>query len=139
VSSALGRHPAPGTGIYGATKAALNHLVPTWAAELAPLGVRVNGVSAGPTDTPGFRAGGRKVPRLAEIMLETSLIKRLGQPEEVARPVITLLDNEVSGYVTGAIWDIDGGAHRDGAAPGSRLGSSQVPVTAGVNDPDRMP
>jgi NAD(P)-dependent dehydrogenase (short-subunit alcohol dehydrogenase family) len=121
VSSALGRHPTPGTGIYGATKAALNHLVATWAAELAPQGVRVNAVSAGPTDTPGFRAGTRKVPRLEETMVGSSLVKRLGQPDEVARPVVTLLDNEMSGYVTGAVWDIDGGAHRDHTAPATMI------------------
>ena len=136
VSSALGRHPTPGTGIYGATKAALNHLVATWAAELAPHGVRVNAVSAGPTDTPGFRAGTRKVPRLEDIMVGSSLIKRLAQPEEVARPVVTLLDSELSGFVTGAIWEVDGGAHRDhGAGPGPRPGSASGPAPSAVPAP----
>src|SRR5262249_36110087 len=109
ISSSIGRRPAPGLGVYGATKAALNYLVPTWAAELGPAGIRVNGVCAGITTTPGVRAAAEHVPGLPDMAVAMNLIKRMATPEEIARPVLTLLDGSSSGYVTGSVWDIDGG------------------------------
>jgi NAD(P)-dependent dehydrogenase (short-subunit alcohol dehydrogenase family) len=109
ISSSIGRRPAPGLGAYGATKAALNYLIPTWAGELAHLGIRVNGVCAGITMTPGVRAAAEHVAGLADMAIGTNLIKRMATPEEIARPVLTLLDSSMSGFVTGSIWDIDGG------------------------------
>lgn len=113
ISSSIGRQAAAGMGIYGATKAALHYLVPTWAIELAPHGIRVNAVCAGITDTPGLRSGAEAIPGLCEAMIGTNLIKRIATAEEIARPVRTLLDSAVSGFVTGSIWDVDGGYQRD--------------------------
>jgi NAD(P)-dependent dehydrogenase (short-subunit alcohol dehydrogenase family) len=113
ISSSIGRSALAGMGAYGATKAALHYLVPTWAIELAPLGTRVNAVCAGMTDTPGLRAGADAIPGLREAMIGTNLIKRIASAQEVAATVLTLLDSSVSGYVTGSIWDIDGGYMRD--------------------------
>lgn len=118
ISSSIGRLAAAGMGVYGATKAALHYLVPTWAIELAPQGTRVNAVCAGITDTPGLRAGAEALPGLRAAMIGTNLVKRIATADEVARPVLTLLDSTVSGYVTGSIWDVDGGYQRDrGSAP----------------------
>ncbi|WP_046471333.1 SDR family NAD(P)-dependent oxidoreductase [Allosalinactinospora lopnorensis] len=113
VSSATGRQPMAGMGAYGATKAALNYLVPTWAIELAPMRIRVNAVCPGGTYTPALRAATAAVPELEEATIATNLVKRIAAPEEIAGPVLTLLDDTVSGYVTGAIWDVDGGYQRD--------------------------
>ncbi|WP_369250099.1 SDR family NAD(P)-dependent oxidoreductase [Streptomyces sp. R41] len=113
VSSSIGRLPTPGMGIYGATKAALHYLVPTWSIELAPLGIRVNAVCAGITDTPGLRLGAQHIPGLEDSVIATNLIKRIATADEIARPAVTLLDSDVSGYVTGSVWDIDGGFQRD--------------------------
>jgi NAD(P)-dependent dehydrogenase (short-subunit alcohol dehydrogenase family) len=123
ITSAIGRKPAPGLGIYGATKAALHYLVPTWATELAYLGIRVNAVCAGITMTPGVRMAAERIVGLEDLAISTSLIKRVATAEEVARPVLTLLDGSLSGFVTGSVWDIDGGhlldlrgrRHSDGA------------------------
>lgn len=112
MSSAIGRTPAAGMGVYGATKAALHYLVPTWATELAPLGIRVNALCVGITDTPGLRAGAAAVPGMTEMVLATSLIKRVATADEVARPVLTLLDERDTGFVTGSVWDFDGGHGR---------------------------
>jgi NAD(P)-dependent dehydrogenase (short-subunit alcohol dehydrogenase family) len=109
VSSATGRQPVPGAAIYGATKAALNYLVATWARELAPMGIRVNGVCPGAVDTPQLYAVAKVIPGLKERNIATNLIKRIAAPEEIARPVLRLLDSAESGYVTGSIWDVDGG------------------------------
>jgi NAD(P)-dependent dehydrogenase (short-subunit alcohol dehydrogenase family) len=113
VSSATGRGPVPGKGVYGATKAALHYLVPTWATELAPMGIRVNAICPGGTVTPAFHAAVEAIPGLEEMTVATNLIKRIATAEEIARPALTLLDEAVSGYVTGSIWDIDGGYRRD--------------------------
>ncbi|MFF3765529.1 SDR family NAD(P)-dependent oxidoreductase [Streptomyces sp. NPDC001922] len=113
ISSSIGRRPAAGMGIYGATKATLHYLVPTWAIELAPQGIRVNAVCAGITDTPGLRAGAAAVPGLEKAVIGTNLIKRIASADEIAGPALTLLDSSVSGYVTGSVWDIDGGFQRD--------------------------
>lgn len=119
ISSSVARTATAGMGAYGATKAALHYLVPTWAIELAPLGIRVNGVCAGITDTPGLRAGAEAIPGLREAMVGANLIKRIATAGEVAGPVLTLLDGAVSGFVTGSIWDIDGGSMRDRGRPGA--------------------
>src|SRR5437762_3679699 len=51
VSSTFGHKPAAGLSHYAASKAALEHLTRCWALELAPLGIRVNAVAAGPTES----------------------------------------------------------------------------------------
>lgn len=112
MSSSVGRLPTAGMGVYGATKAALHYLVPTWASELAPLGIRVNALCVGITDTPGLRAGAEAVPGLTEMVIATSLVKRTATADEVARPVLNLLDEHDSGFVTGSVWDFDGGHGR---------------------------
>jgi NAD(P)-dependent dehydrogenase (short-subunit alcohol dehydrogenase family) len=113
VSSASGRAPDPGKGVYGATKAALNYLVSIWAIELAPSGIRVNAICPGGTVTPAFHAAAEAIPGLEEMTVTTNLIKRIAPAEEIARPALTLLDEAASGYVTGSIWDIDGGYRLD--------------------------
>ena len=50
VSSTYGHKPIAGLSHYAASKAALEHLTRCWALELAPYGIRVNAVAAGPTN-----------------------------------------------------------------------------------------
>lgn len=113
ISSSIGRQPAAGMGVYGATKAALHYLVPI---ELAPLGIRVNALCVGITDTPGLRAGAEAMPGMTEMVIATNLIKRIATTDEVAQPVLTPLDERGSGYVPGSVWDFDGGYRRDSHA-----------------------
>jgi NAD(P)-dependent dehydrogenase (short-subunit alcohol dehydrogenase family) len=51
VSSTFGHKPGAGLSHYAASKAALEHLTRCWALELAPRGIRVNAVAAGPTES----------------------------------------------------------------------------------------
>ncbi|TVR23556.1 MAG: SDR family oxidoreductase [Anaerolineaceae bacterium] len=112
VSSASGRSPALGTGVYGATKSALIHLTRVWAAELAPQGIRVNCISPGPTLTPAFKfIQDNFVPNLDDIAAAETVIGRVADSREMMPPALMLLDDEQSSYVTGAVLDIDGGYH----------------------------
>ena len=58
LSTMVADYGAPGMSLYGASKAAINLLTKTWAAEYGPKGVRVNAVSPGPTRTEGPRVAG---------------------------------------------------------------------------------
>lgn len=109
ISSSAGRRPLPMISIYGATKAAVQHLTQTWAIELAARGIRVNCLCPGAIETPAFRSVADRVPGFEQAALDKSLIKRILPAEELARHALTLLDERDGGFVTGSIWDVDGG------------------------------
>jgi NAD(P)-dependent dehydrogenase (short-subunit alcohol dehydrogenase family) len=111
ISSAAGHKPAPGGSHYAASKAAVESLTRSWALELAPHGVRVNAVAAGPTDTPGFDKMGLpadKVPAAKAAFLSEVPLGRLASADEISRWIVALADPRVT-WVTGAIFAIDGG------------------------------
>lgn len=99
------------TSTYSATKAAVRSLVRTFAAELAPKGIRVNAVSPGPIETPIFDKLGMPQAELDAFtagMKETNPMKRFGQPDEVANAVV-FLASAGSTYITGGEIFVDGG------------------------------
>lgn len=111
VSSTLGRVPAPDTSHYGASKAALEHLTRSWAVELAPRGIRVNGVAPGPTESGALAAAGLTEQAIDAVKAdETAAIPlgRRGTPEEVARWIVRFAGAR-GDWVTGQIVGIDGG------------------------------
>ncbi len=101
----------PGQLVYSATKAALRSVVRTLAAELAPRGIRVNGVAPGPIDTPIFDKA-LPDPKAAQAMREFEAglpaLKRLGRPSEVADAFVYLAGRKAS-FITGANLRVDGG------------------------------
>jgi NAD(P)-dependent dehydrogenase (short-subunit alcohol dehydrogenase family) len=86
---------------YSASKAAIAMLVKELGWSLAPHGIRVNAVAPGGIFTNNDLTPDREYPRIA--------MGRIGLPDDVARIAIALLDDEVSGYVTGARVPVDGG------------------------------
>lgn len=102
---------------YASTKGGLLALTRAMAIEFAKDGVRANVVLPGATDTPMLQAGlnrehakggtpaGRKADLASKILL-----KRLAAPEEIARVIYFLADNEQSSYITGQSLVADGGA-----------------------------
>ena len=102
VDSMAGRVGLAGGAAYGATKAALTAMSRAWAAEFSPAGVRVNTVAPGPVYSNGAE------PERIEALGHTTLIGRAAQPEEIAE-VIAFLASDKSGYVTGAVFPVDGG------------------------------
>ncbi|KOV87541.1 SDR family NAD(P)-dependent oxidoreductase [Nocardia sp. NRRL S-836] len=105
VSSTAAGLGMPGMAVYGATKAAVESLTRTWAAEFAPANVRVNAVVPGPMRTSKVVAA--MGPDMGGMGLTTAL-KRTSDPTEVAH-VIAFLAGDRSSYVTGATVAADGG------------------------------
>ena len=112
VSSTFGHKPGAGLSHYAASKAALEHLTRCWALELAPQGVRVNAVAAGPTDSGALTGMMGLSPEHAAVIEEAEReqipVKRRGRPDDVARWIIHLAD-PASEWVTGQVIAVDGG------------------------------
>lgn len=97
----------PGSAAYSVSKGALAQFTRALAAELAGDGVRVNAIAPGIIDT-AMSAPTRADPdRLAGFLAHVPL-RRVGQPSELAGPVVFLASDAAS-YVTGAILPVDGG------------------------------
>lgn len=94
---------------YSTAKAAYVGMIRSLATELAPQGVRVNGVAPGWIDTPLFRLATANDPaRLAKIMGRIPM-QRVGEPEDIGW-AMTYLASDAARYVTGHITVVDGGA-----------------------------
>lgn len=106
ITSELAVGGGDGDAHYAAAKGAVIGFVRSLAAEVAPAGVRVNGVAPGPTDTPLLPADS---PWRAQDYLDTLPIRRLGTPAEVAHCVVWLLEEgtfcvgEILGPNAGAV------------------------------------
>lgn len=106
LTTSLVRHAVPGVGPYSASKAAVECLLRSMAKELAPRGVRVNGVAPGPVDTDLFRSGKNEEAIAKSGAL--SPFNRVGQPEEVAA-VCAFLASDKASWVHGQIVQPNGG------------------------------
>ena len=111
-NSALGASVAiPNWSVYAATKGALLALMHALAAELAPVGIRVNAVSPGPVDTPALDKLGLAAEALEGVRTGLSAripAGRLGSDEEVARTV-AFLGSPAASFINGVNLTVDGG------------------------------
>lgn len=102
----------PGNVIYAAAKAGLRAAARIFAVELLARGIRVNMVSPGPTETPLINRNVGMSPdavnALRERMIAATPMRRMGEPEEVARAVLFLSSDEAS-FITGVDLFVDGG------------------------------
>ncbi|MBT2188102.1 SDR family NAD(P)-dependent oxidoreductase [Sphingobium nicotianae] len=101
----------PGNVIYAASKAGLRAVARTLAVELVEQGIRVNMVSPGPTETPIINRSGlppEGVAGLRSLMTQAVPMKRMGTPEEIAKPVLFLASDDAS-FITGIDLYVDGG------------------------------
>jgi glucose 1-dehydrogenase len=96
-----------GYSAYATSKAALSMLTKTLAQEAAPFGVRVLALAPGAIKTPINRSVWADPKGLADL-LEKIPLKRVGEPEEVARMAVMLV-SDVASYVTACTVFVDGG------------------------------
>jgi len=104
VSTMVADYGAPGMSLYGSSKAAINLLTKTWAAEYGPQGVRVNVVSPGPTRTEGTDAMGEGLKQLAA----QAPAGRPAAADEIAEAIVFLATDR-SSFIYGAKLAVDGG------------------------------
>lgn len=98
----------PGVAAYAASKAGLIGLTQALAAEYGAQGVRVNAVLPGAVDTPMYR-GMNDTAESQTFVTNLHALKRVAQPEELARSVLYLASDD-SAFVTGTASLVDGGA-----------------------------
>jgi glucose 1-dehydrogenase len=96
-----------GYSAYTASKAAVSMLTKTLAQEAAPHGVRVLAVGPGAIKTTINRSVWSDPKNLKDLM-EKIPLKRIGEPDEIARMVVVLV-SDVASYVTGRTIFVDGG------------------------------
>lgn len=111
VASGAALRPLAGRSAYCAAKAGLVMFAKTLAVDLAPYAIRVNAVCPGIIDTPLFRqslAGAEDPQAELDRVLDRYLIRRVGQPEDIANAAL-YLSCEESAHVTGSALAVDGG------------------------------
>jgi pteridine reductase len=96
--------PLKGYVVYNAAKGGLATLTRSLALELGP-DIRVNGVSPGPILWP--EDGEWKEEAARQHIIERTVLKRTGEPEDIARTVSFLITD--APYITGQIINVDGG------------------------------
>jgi NAD(P)-dependent dehydrogenase (short-subunit alcohol dehydrogenase family) len=104
LSTMAADYGSPGMSLYGSSKAAINLLTKTWAAEYGPKGVRVNAVSPGPTRTEGTDAMGEGLEKLAA----QAPAGRPASADEIAEAIVFLATDRAS-FIHGAKLAVDGG------------------------------
>ena len=105
VSTMVASFGQAGMALYGASRAALELLTKTWAAEYGPSGVRVNAVAPGPTRTRMMEAAPAEVVEAHAAMAPAG---RVAQPEELAAAIVFLASDDAS-FVHGVTLAVDGG------------------------------
>lgn len=112
ISSTFGHRPAAGLSHYAASKAALEHLTRCWALELAPLGIRVNAVAAGPTESGALTGMMGLSAEQAEAVKDEERARiplgRRGVPDDIAQWIVQLA-GPGSQWMTGQVLVVDGG------------------------------
>ena len=94
---------------YAAAKSGVNLLTKSSAAEYGHKGIRINAVSPGVIRTAGVERYFEEQPKAAEALKQAAVMRRLGEPEEIAEAVLFLASERAS-FITGQILSVDGGA-----------------------------
>jgi 3-oxoacyl-[acyl-carrier protein] reductase len=98
---------SPGSSIYSGTKGFIATVTRSLARELAPQNIRVNAVSPGTIDTD-FHVR-HSTPEKLEATRKTIPAARLGAARDCAGTVLYLASNDLAGYITGQVIEVNGG------------------------------
>ena len=93
--------------VYGATKAAIRSFARSWTSDLKARNIRVNVLSPGPTQTPGFDVFAND--DVKNYMKSIVPLGRIGTPDEIAKAALFLASDD-SSYVAGVELFVDGGS-----------------------------
>ncbi|MBK06660.1 MAG: hypothetical protein CL920_23470 [Deltaproteobacteria bacterium] len=104
-SSVVATGVMPGISVYAASKAAVDHITRTLAAELGPQGIRVNAVSPGMTRTD---MAAPMLEQMEESFAQQTPLARIGNPIDIANVALFLASNK-AGWVTGQVLASSGG------------------------------
>jgi NAD(P)-dependent dehydrogenase (short-subunit alcohol dehydrogenase family) len=108
VSSIGGLRGSPGMGVYQATKHAVIGLTRTAAHDFGPLGIRVNVIAPGPTESPMLDKLRRDLPGGVEARIKATPLRKAGTGAEVGDTVSFLLSDRAS-HLSGVVLPVDGG------------------------------
>ena len=106
--SIAGAQPVPFNTVYSATKAAVDAVTRSLAAELGPKGVRVNSVNPGMIETEGTHAQGITENEFRKQVEAQTPLGRIGRVDDIA-PVVTFLASDDARWVTGQVLYVSGG------------------------------
>ena len=109
ISSNASLKGQPYNTAYAAAKSGVNLLTKSSAAEYGHKGIRINAVSPGVIRTPGVERYFEEQPKIAEGLKQAALMRRLGEPEEIAEAVSFLASDRAS-FITGQLLSVDGGS-----------------------------
>ena len=105
-SSMVSRDGQPSGVMYPASKYAVNGITQSLSRELAPLGIRVNAVAPGITETEMVSA----LPKnMIEPLIKTIPLGRIGTPTDIANAFV-FLASDMASYITGDVLRVDGAA-----------------------------
>jgi 3-oxoacyl-[acyl-carrier protein] reductase len=108
ISSVVATLAPAGLSVYSATKAAVNAITKSLAAELGPQKVRVNSINPGMVETEGLHAAGISGGDFRSKVEEQTPLGRIGQPKDIA-PAAVFLASDDSSWITGESLYISGG------------------------------
>ena len=105
-SSMVSIYGQPSGVMYPTSKFAVNGLTKSLSRELAPMGIRVNAVAPGITETDMVK----NLPKeMIEPLIKTIPLGRIGKPEDIANAFL-FLASDMASYITGVVLSVDGAA-----------------------------
>lgn len=108
ISSEAALKPVPGGSVYSSTKAAVDAITKSLAAELGPRKIRVNSLNPGMVETEGFHSAGLAGSDFQKTVEANTALGRIGQPDDIG-PVAVFLASEDSRWITGQVHLVSGG------------------------------
>lgn len=108
ISSVVATTPVAGASVYSATKAAVDSITRSLAAELGPKNIRVNAINPGMVETEGTHAQGIPESDFRKQIESQTPLGRIGQPDDIG-PAAVYFASSDSKWVTGQTLHVAGG------------------------------